>query len=80
LRLKKAEAEEDKKERRMAYIYPLQSHAVTTAWLCFPVCPALYVRMIPDIIGEAEESKGTTNGCQRKAAEREEEGEAEGDS
>ena len=69
LKLKKAEAEKDKKERRMACIYPLQSHAVTTAWLCFPVCPALYVRMIPAIIGEAEESRGNKNGCQRKASE-----------
>ena len=73
--MKADEADKAKKERRMAYIYPLQSHAVTTAWLCFPVCPALYVRMIPDIIGEAEESKGTKNGFQRKAAEREAEGE-----
>ena len=73
LKLKKAEAEKDKKERRMACIYPLQSHAVTTAWLCFLVCPALYVRMIPDIKGEAAESRGKKAGCQagchRKAAE-----------
>ena len=65
LRLTKAQAEEDKKERRMACIYPLQSHAVTTAWLCFPVCPALHVRMIPDIIGEEEASRGNKAGCQR---------------
>ena len=67
-KLKAAEAEKANKERRMSCMYPLQSHAVTTAQLCFPVCPTLHVRMIPDIIGEEEASRGKKAGCQRKAA------------
>ena len=70
-KVKAAEAEKANKERRMSCMYPLQSHAVTTAQLCFPVCPTLHVRLIPDIIGEEEASRGTKAGCQRKAAEAE---------
>ena len=62
-KLKAAEAEKASKERRMSFMYPLQSHAVTTAQLCFRVCPTLHVRMIPDIIGEEEEgSRGKKGG------------------
>ena len=70
-KLKAEAAEQANKERRMSCMYPLQSHAVTTAQLCFPVCPTLHVRLIPDIIGEEEASRGTKAGCQRKAAEAE---------
>ena len=61
-KLKVAEAEKASKERRMSFMYPLQSHAVTTAQLCFRVCPTLHVRMIPDIIGEEKGSRGKKGG------------------
>ena len=67
-KVKAAEAEKANKERRMSCMYPLQSHAVTTAQLCFPVCPTLHVRMIADIIGQEEASRGKKAGCPRKEA------------
>ena len=68
-KLKADEAYKAKKERRMACIHPLHSHAVTTAWLCVPVCRALHMRMIPDIIGEGEACRGNKACCQRTAEE-----------
>ena len=40
-KLKKKADDQAKKERRLACMYPLQKHAVTTAWLCFPARPTL---------------------------------------
>ena len=49
-RLKKKADEEAKKERRLACMCPLQKHAVTTAWLCFPARSTLcaWFRILQD--------------------------------
>ena len=61
-KVKAAEADRASKERRMSFMYPLQSHAVTTAQLCFRVCPTMHVRMIPYITGEEERYRGKKGG------------------
>ena len=61
-KVKAAEAEKASKERQMSFMYTWQPHAVTTAQLCFRVCPTLHVRMIPDITGEEKGSRGK-KGC-----------------